>query len=117
MSTLLASVSLPAAARPHVASGDLLLETNLQGCLSRAEIFIEGLGVESDQGEIDRTGYFEDGTFRILCYGTGAESVAVVFAAHTESLEVASRFVEMALKTLAQSPTALPSRTQNSTQY
>ncbi|HEY9879482.1 MAG TPA: hypothetical protein V6D29_13585 [Leptolyngbyaceae cyanobacterium] len=112
-SALLTSIGLPAAARPYVASGDLLLETNFQGCLSRAETFIAELGVASDRGQIDRTGYFEDGTFRILCYGTGAESVAVVFAAHEESGEVASQFVELALKTLAQSQPAAPSQAQN----
>lgn len=111
-SVLLASVGLPAAARPQVASGDLLLETSLQGCLSRTETFIQGLGVDSDQGEIDRTGYFEDGTFRVLCYGAGTESVVVVFAAHNESVDIASQFVELALKTLAQESAAAPPQAQ-----
>ncbi|NJL47849.1 MAG: hypothetical protein HC929_10660 [Leptolyngbyaceae cyanobacterium SM2_5_2] len=97
----LVSLSLPAMARPEIASGDQLLETDVAGCLSLADQYIAELGVESDQGSIDRTGYFEDGSFRILCYGAGEASLAIVFATHNESLEVAANFIQMTLAELA----------------
>lgn len=97
-----AAIALPAVARPEIASGDILLETDFQGCLARADRFIAELGVQSDGGSIDRTGYFEDGTFRILCYGTDTESMAIVFAAHDESADVASSFIQMTLDALRQ---------------
>ncbi|MEB3312737.1 MAG: hypothetical protein VKL98_01175 [Cyanobacteriota bacterium] len=93
----MASIALPALARPEIASGDQLLDTNVLGCLSRADQFIANLGVTSAQGSIDRTGYFEDGSFRILCYEAGEESLAIVFASHQQSMEVASNFIRMAL--------------------
>jgi hypothetical protein len=98
----LVSIALPALARPEIASGDQLLNTNVLGCLSRADQFIADLGITSEQGNIDRTGYFEDGSFRILCYEAGEESLAVVFASHQQSLEVASNFIRMALTELQQ---------------
>ena len=70
----LVSISQPAMARPEIASGDQLLNTDVDGCLARAEQLITTLGVESDQGSIDRTGYFEDGSFRVLCYEAGEAS-------------------------------------------
>ncbi len=97
----LVSVALPAMARPQIASGDQLLETDVAGCLSLADQYIAELGVESDQGSIDRTGYFEDGSFRILCYGAGEASLAIVFATHNDSLDVASNFIQMTLAELA----------------
>lgn len=102
----LASIALPALARPEIASGDRLLSTDFQGCLSSADRFIASLGVVSDSGEMDRTGYFEDGTFRILCYGTGTESMVIVFAAHNQSADVAASFVQLALEELFGSPSA-----------
>ena len=99
----LVGLTLPAIARPEIASGDQLLETDVAGCLTRADRLIETLGVESDQGSIDRTGYFEDGSFRVLCYGAGeANSLAIVFATHDQSAEVASNFIQMMLSELAQ---------------
>ncbi|MBE9159689.1 hypothetical protein IQ265_23045 [Nodosilinea sp. LEGE 06152] len=99
----LVALTLPAIARPEIASGDQLLETNVEGCLSRADRLIDDLGVESDQGSIDRTGYFEDGSFRVLCYGAGdANSLAVVFATHDQSAEIASNFIQMMLSELSQ---------------
>ena len=92
----------PAQARPAIASGDRLLNTNQSGCLSLADRFISSLQVESDRGPIDRTGYFEDGSFRILCYEAGQDSLAVIFATHEESGDVASNFVRMALTQLGQ---------------
>ncbi|MGB5974033.1 MAG: hypothetical protein WBG38_11980 [Nodosilinea sp.] len=97
----LVSLTLPALARPEIASGDQLLDTDVAGCLSRADQLIDTLGVEADQGSIDRTGYFEDGTFRVLCYGAGdANSLAIVFATHEQSAEVASSFIQMTLNEL-----------------
>jgi len=97
-------LSLPASARPEIASGDQLLTTDIDGCLARADRLIANLGVQSDQGGIDRTGYFEDGAFRILCYGAGDDSsLAVVFATHEQSADVASGFIEMMLSELSRS--------------
>ncbi|PSN10174.1 hypothetical protein C7293_29100 [filamentous cyanobacterium CCT1] len=99
----LVALTLPAIARPEIASGDQLLETDVEGCLTRADRLIETLGVESDQGSIDRTGYFEDGSFRVLCYGAGeANSLAIVFATHDQSAEIASNFIQMMLSELSQ---------------
>ncbi len=95
------TLSLPAAARPEIASGDQLLATDVPGCLSLADDLITDLGVESDQGAIDRTGYFEDGSFRILCYGAGEASIAIVFASHQDSVDIASNFIQMALDEMA----------------
>ncbi|WP_225885293.1 hypothetical protein [Leptolyngbya sp. KIOST-1] len=94
--------TLPAIARPEIASGDQLLSTDVDGCLARADRLIQTLGVESDRGGIDRTGYFEDGSFRILCYGAGeTNSLAIVFATHEQSAEVASGFIQMMLTELS----------------
>jgi len=99
----LAAVSLPAAARPEIASGDQWLEgVSQQECLNRADDFIRELNVPTQAGDIDRTGYFDDGVFRILCYGGGEESsMVLVFSAHTESAEVATQFLQFALEELA----------------
>jgi hypothetical protein len=99
------AIALPALARPEIASGDQLLETDVVGCLARADDLMAELGVESDYGSIDRTGYFEDGVFRILCYSAGEASLAVIFATHNESIEVASNFIQMALAELSQAQT------------
>lgn len=97
----LISFTLPAFARPEIASGDQLLDTDVAGCLSRADRLIDDLGVEADQGGIDRTGYFEDGSFRVLCYGAGdTQSLAIVFASHDQSSAVASNFIQMMLTEL-----------------
>jgi hypothetical protein len=100
LSTL--GMALPAIARPEIASGDQLLNTDINGCLSLADQYIADLGVESDRGTIDRTGYFEDGSFRILCYGAGESSMAIVFATHEASIEIASNFIQMTLDELSQ---------------
>ncbi|MBU6228072.1 MAG: hypothetical protein KGQ93_00035 [Cyanobacteria bacterium REEB459] len=97
------TLGAPAAqARPAIASGDRLLNTNLAGCLSQADRFINSLKIESDRGPIDRTGYFDDGSFRILCYEAGQSSLAVIFATHEESGDVASNFIRMALTQLGE---------------
>ncbi len=97
----LSAVSLPAWATPQIATGDRWLEgVNQNQCLRRADDFIAELGVSSDGGEIDRTGYFDDGTFRILCYGASDDSMVIVFAAHEDDLEVATSFANFALESI-----------------
>ncbi|MDB9528458.1 hypothetical protein PN498_20875 [Oscillatoria sp. CS-180] len=95
-------LSLPAAARPEIASGDQWLEGVSQDeCLSRADSFIGELDVPTDAGDIDRTGYFDDGVFRILCYSGGEESsMVLIFSAHNENAEVATQFLQFALQEL-----------------
>jgi hypothetical protein len=100
-------LALPVAARPEIASGDQLLNTDINGCLSLADQFIADLGIDSDRGSIDRTGYFEDGSFRILCYGAGESSVAIVFATHEGSIEIASNFIQMTLDQLSRAQTSV----------
>jgi hypothetical protein len=99
----LAALSMPAEARPEIASGDQWLEGISQAdCLSRADDFILELDVPSESGDIDRTGYFDDGVFRILCYSGGEESsMVLVFSAHNESAEVATQFLQFALQEMA----------------
>ena len=99
----LAALSLPAEARPEIASGDQWLDGVSQTeCLTRADDFITELDVPNQAGEIDRTGYFDDGVFRILCYGGGEESsMVLVFSAHNESAEVAAQFLQFALEEIS----------------
>ncbi|NEQ45182.1 MAG: hypothetical protein F6K00_17120 [Leptolyngbya sp. SIOISBB] len=99
----LAALALPAAARPEIASGDQWLEgVSQEDCLNRADDFISELNVPNQAGDIDRTGYFDDGVFRILCYGGGEDdSMVLVFSAHNESAEVATQFLQFALEELA----------------
>lgn len=98
----LAALSLPAEARPEIASGDQWLEgVSQEECLTRADEFIGELDVPSESGDIDRTGYFDDGVFRILCYGGGEDSsMVLVFSAHNESAEVATQFLQFALESM-----------------
>jgi len=101
-------VSLPAAARPEIASGDQWLEgVSQEECLSRTDDFIGELNVPADTGEIDRTGYFDDGVFRILCYSGGPESsMLLVFTSHDDSIDVATQFMQFALGEISQSNSA-----------
>ena len=94
-----AAVGLPAAARPEIASGDQWLEgVNQEECLIRVDDFITEIDVPFDAGDIDRTGYFDDGVFRILCYGGNeTSSMLLVFTSHNESIEVATQFMQFAL--------------------
>lgn len=109
----LATLSLPAAARPEIASGDQWLEGVSQAeCLTRADDFINELNVPNQAGDIDRTGYFDDGVFRILCYGGGTESsMVLVLSAHSESAEVATQFLQFALQELSGNPAASEQQT------
>ena len=99
----LAALALPAVARPEIASGDQWLEgVSQEACLSRADDFISELNVPNQAGDIDRSGYFDDGVFRILCYVGGEDSsMLLVFSAHDESAEVATQFLQFALEELA----------------
>ncbi|MGD1905555.1 MAG: hypothetical protein ACFB0C_06110 [Leptolyngbyaceae cyanobacterium] len=98
----LSAASLPALAAPQISTGDRWLEGVSQNqCLQRADAFIAGLDIPSDGGDIDRTGYFDDGTFRILCYGADSDSMVIVFSAHEDSLDVATGFTSFALDSIS----------------
>ncbi|WP_416669286.1 hypothetical protein [Egbenema bharatensis] len=86
-------------ARPLISSGEKPIETDLQGCLGRADELIKTLAIiSSGQGPYHRSGYYEDGAFRILCYETGQErSLAIIFVAHETSQEVADTFLDLLL--------------------
>jgi len=97
--------ALPAIASPEIASGDGIVNGNIDSCLSRTDAFVSTLDVQAEQGQIDRTGYFGDGSFRVLCYpnpyAQGAESLVVIFAAHDTDFEVADAFVQVAIEEIA----------------
>jgi hypothetical protein len=105
----LSMVGLPALAMPQIASGDRTLPTDVEGCLTRADSFISGLGVQSSSGEIARTGYFGDGSFRLVCYpnpyAENEGSLVVVFAVHESDYEVVASFVQVALEEMGQEGT------------
>ena len=95
---------------PEIASGDGIVNANISACLSRTDDFVSNLDVYDDRGQIDRTGYFGDGSFRILCYpnpyGQGEpsqdnQSLVVIFAAHESNFEVADTFVQIAVAEIA----------------
>lgn len=103
MSWGVAAVS--AAATPEIASGDGIVNANINACLSRTDAFVSTLDVSVERGQIDRTGYFGDGSFRILCYpnpyGQDDQSLVVIFAAHENDFEVADTFVQIAVAEIA----------------
>jgi len=103
-STALLSAT-PVFASPEIASGDGLVNATIDGCLSRTDAFVSTLDVQVEQGQIDRTGYFGDGSFRILCYpnpyGQSTQSLVVVFAAHDTDFTVADTFVQIAIEEIA----------------
>ncbi|NEP15401.1 MAG: hypothetical protein F6J97_00670 [Leptolyngbya sp. SIO4C1] len=105
---LIFTTSGAAIATPEIASGDRRLGTDLEGCLLRVDTYIDTLDIQILRGEIDRTGYFNDGAFRILCYpdpyAEDETSLAVIFAAHDSDPEVAATFVQVALNNLAEQP-------------
>lgn len=107
-------VANAAQARPEIASGDRLLNTSVEGCLSLADQFIANLDIQSDKGAIDRTGYFEDGAFRIVCYAAGEASLAVVFASHDQSIDIATNFIQMTLDDLGEAQAHLTTDTRTS---
>ena len=100
--TLSASPSL---ASPEIASGDGVINADIAACLSRTDTFINTLDVEIEKGQIDRTGYFGDGSFRILCYpnpyGQSSQSLVVIFAAHNTDFDIANTFIQIAINQIA----------------
>ena len=113
---LLRAIALPAAilwnlsaspslASPEIASGDGVINADIAACLSRTDTFIGSLDVEVERGQIDRTGYFGDGSFRILCYpnpyGQSNQSLVVIFAAHDTNFDIANSFIQIAINQIA----------------
>ncbi|MGB7314681.1 MAG: hypothetical protein WA939_17265 [Nodosilinea sp.] len=100
-----ASTMTAALATPEIASGDGIVDANVRTCLSRTDAFVNTLEVNIERGRIDRTGYFGDGSFRILCYpnpyGQADQSLVVIFAAHEDSFDVANSFVQVAVGQIA----------------
>ena len=98
----LASSVLP---MPEIASGDGIVHADTVACLARTDDFVSTLDVSIESGRIDRTGYFGDGSFRILCYpnpyGDTSQSLVVIFAAHEHDFEVADTFVQIAVDQIA----------------
>lgn len=94
-----------AVAMPEIASGDGIVHANTEACLLRTDDFVETLAVDVERGPIDRTGYFGDGSFRILCYpnpyGASNHSLVVIFAAHENDFNVADTFVQIAVSKIA----------------
>ncbi|NJO40930.1 MAG: hypothetical protein HC769_33350 [Cyanobacteria bacterium CRU_2_1] len=90
---------LSAQARPSISSGEKPLEIDVEACLIRADQVIKSLNVSSSgSGPYHRSGYYDDGAFRILCYDTGnGTSLAIFFVAHDESQEVADTFLDTLL--------------------
>lgn len=112
--------ALPALAFPEISSGDGIINADIATCLDRTDAFVDTLNVSVERGDIVRTGYFGDGSFRILCYPNPyssstqkagqqtAQSMVVVFAAHESDLDVADAFVQIALRKIADPQVALP---------
>ncbi|PZO09502.1 MAG: hypothetical protein DCF25_21615 [Leptolyngbya foveolarum] len=98
-------LSLPSLAPPEIASGDGIVNADIVACLSRTDTFIGTLDVEVEKGQIDRTGYFGDGSFRILCYpnpyGRSNQSLVIIFAAHDTDFDIANTFVQIAINQIA----------------
>ena len=94
-----------AIASPEIASGDGIVNDTISACLSRTDAFVDTLDVSVERGQIDRTGYFGDGSFRILCYpnpyGQNSQSLVVIFAAHETDFQVADTFVQIAVAEIA----------------
>ncbi|MEM9088471.1 MAG: hypothetical protein AAGC93_06970 [Cyanobacteria bacterium P01_F01_bin.53] len=90
---------------PEIASGDGIVYADTADCLARTDDFISTLDVSLEYGQIDRTGYFGDGSFRILCYpnpyGDNTQSLVVIFAAHEHDFDVADTFVQIAVGQIA----------------
>ena len=97
--------TLPSLASPEIASGDGVVNADIAACLSRTDTFISTLYVDVEKGQIDRTGYFGDGSFRILCYpnpyGEPNQSLVVIFAAHDTDFAIANSFVQIAINQIA----------------
>ncbi len=100
----LTAFGMPAIARPEISTGDQWLEgVSQQECLARTDQFIRELNIPIETGEIDRTGFFDDGVFRILCYAGGSgSSMVLVVAAHADNAQVATQFMQFALQEISQ---------------
>ncbi|MBE9078314.1 hypothetical protein IQ241_13600 [Romeria aff. gracilis LEGE 07310] len=102
----LSAVTLPAMASPEISSGDATIRADMNSCLSRTDDFMAELAIPTERGDTYRTGFFEDGSFRIVCYdnpGTrNPSSRVVVFAAHDSDIDVANSFVQIALQKITQ---------------
>lgn len=100
------STAVSALAMPEIASGDGIVEASVSTCLSRTDAFVDTLNVGIERGRIDRTGYFGDGSFRIICYpnpysSQTGQSLVVIFAAHEDDFDVANTFVQIAVGQIA----------------
>ena len=66
---------------------------------------LKHISFDVEKGQIDRTGYFGDGSFRILCYpnpyGEPNQSLVVIFAAHDTDFAIANSFVQIAINQIA----------------
>ena len=95
----------PLLASPEIASGDGVVNADIAACLSRTDTFVGSLNIDVEKGQIDRTGYFGDGSFRILCYpnpyGSSKQSLVVIFAAHDTDFDIANTFVQIAINQIA----------------
>lgn len=104
--------ALPAIASPKIASGDGIINDDIAACLSRTDAFVDTLNLNIERGQIVRTGYFEDGSFRILCYpnpySESEQSLVVVFAAHETDPTVVDTFVQIALSKIADPEIVVP---------
>ncbi|GAB4379127.1 MAG: hypothetical protein Kow00121_32590 [Elainellaceae cyanobacterium] len=86
-------------ANPSIASGEKPLETDLQGCLVRADLLLKQLDLTSlGEGSFYRSGSYDEGAFRILCYDVGnGNSLAILFVAHETSQEMANDVLDRLL--------------------
>lgn len=86
-------------ANPLIASGEKSLETDLQGCLFRADRLLKQLELTGlGEGSFYRSGYYDQGAFRILCYDAGnGNSLAILFVAHEASQEMANDVLDRLL--------------------
>ncbi len=105
-------LALPTLASPKIASGDGIINADATACLSRTDAFVNTLNVDVERGQIVRTGYFDDGSFRILCYpnpySQDEQSLVVIFAAHETDFDVADTFVQIALSEIADPQMVVP---------
>ncbi len=112
--------AFPALAFPEISSGDGIINADIGTCLNRTDAFVDTLNVSVERGDIVRTGYFGDGSFRILCYPNPYsqsgkqtdqqtnQSMVVIFAAHESDLDVADSFIQIALSKIADPQIATP---------
>lgn len=85
---------------PRISSGEVYVNSTTQGCLARADRVLQKFKVRSTKGKYVRTGYYNDGVFRIVCFPARrkGKSIAMIFAAHNSSQSVANNFISRVLK-------------------